>query len=66
MSLGNTVSPQILDEIVRRIVAVAEPEAIVLFGSAARGELGPNTDVDLLVIKRGDFHRRRLTAAIYR
>lgn len=47
-------------------MAVAEPDVIILFGSAARGELGPNSDLDLLVIKRGEFHRRRLTAAIYR
>ncbi len=41
-----------LDEIVRRVVEVAEPERIVLFGSAARGEMGPHSDVDLLVIKQ--------------
>lgn len=63
---GNTVPSAILDEIVRRVVAVAAPEVIILFGSAARGDLGPNSDLDLLVIKRGTFHRRRLTAAIYR
>ena len=27
----------VLDEIIRRIVAVAQPEKIILFGSAARG-----------------------------
>ena len=44
---------QILDEIVRRVVEVAWPEKIILFGSAARGEMGPHSDVDLLVVKRG-------------
>lgn len=53
-----------LDEIIRRVVEVAQPEKIILFGSAARGEMGPNSDVDLLVIKSG-VHRRRLTQAIY-
>lgn len=56
----------VLDEIVRRIVEVAQPERIILFGSAARGELGPDSDFDLLVIKRGQFHRGRLTGDIYR
>jgi uncharacterized protein len=56
----------VLAEIVRRIVLVAAPERIVLFGSAARGEAGPNSDLDLLVIKPGDYHRGRLTDAIYR
>ncbi|MBI4729455.1 MAG: nucleotidyltransferase domain-containing protein [Acidobacteria bacterium] len=55
----------ILAEIIRRVVEVAGPERIVLFGSAARGEMGPNSDIDLLVIKRGEFHRGRLTEEIY-
>jgi len=58
------VKQEVLDEIIRRIVEVAEPEKIILFGSAVRGEMGPNSDVDLLVVKSG-VHRRRLTQAIY-
>ncbi len=54
-----------LREIVERIVAVADPDRIVMFGSAARGEMGPNSDIDLLVIKAGDHHRGRLTDDIY-
>lgn len=54
----------VLDEIVRRIVDVAQPERIILFGSAARGEMGRDSDVDLLVVKDG-AHRRRLTGRIY-
>src|SRR5437588_13094838 len=60
------VDPAVLKDIVNRIVQAAHPEKIVLFGSAARGEMGPNSDVDLLVIKGGKYHRRRLTTAIYR
>ena len=55
----------VLDEIVRRIVEVAHPERIVLFGSAARGQTGPDSDVDLLVIVPPGAHRRRLTMDIY-
>ena len=55
----------VLAEIVRRIVRVAAPERIVLFGSAARGEAGPASDLDLLVIKPGRYHRGRLTEEIY-
>jgi predicted nucleotidyltransferase len=47
------VAPETLNEIVRRVVETAQPEKIILFGSAARGEMGPNSDVDLLVIKGG-------------
>jgi predicted nucleotidyltransferase len=58
--------PAVLADIVRRIVEVARPRQIVLFGSAARGAMGPNSDVDLLVVKGGRFHRGRLLEAIYR
>lgn len=54
-----------LDEVVRRIVAVAEPGRISLFGSAARGESDPDSDPDLLVVKSG-VHRRRPAQQIYR
>ncbi len=35
---------------VRRIVAQFNPEQIILFGSHARGQAGPDSDVDLLVV----------------
>ena len=60
------LNPTVLKGIIRRIVAVATPEKIILFGSAARGEMGPNSDVDLLVIKRGRFNRAKVTTDIYR
>lgn len=42
-----------LDDIIQRIVDVAEPEKIILFGSAARGDMNRHSDVDLLIIKEG-------------
>ncbi len=39
-----------VDEIVRRIVARFNPEAVILFGSRARGTGGADSDVDLLVV----------------
>ena len=54
-----------LAEIVRRIVAVAQPEKIILFGSAARGQMGRDSDLDLLVIKAGPVHRGHLIEEIY-
>ena len=62
--MAGHVRQEVLDEIIRRIVEVAQPEQIILFGSAARGEMGPNSDADLLVVKSG-VHRRRLAQAIY-
>ena len=40
----------ILLEIVRRLVEAYHPECIYLFGSRARGEAGPNSDYDILVV----------------
>jgi uncharacterized protein len=57
--------PTALEALVRRIVEVARPERIVLFGSAARGEMGPDSDLDVLVVKSGVQHRRRLAQDIY-
>ncbi len=58
--------PAILAQIVEQIVRAAKPEKIVLFGSAARGEMGPDSDIDLLVIKAGKYNSHRVTTAIYR
>jgi predicted nucleotidyltransferase len=54
-----------LADILRRVVAVAPPDRIVLFGSAARGDMGPDSDVDLLVVESGVTHRRRLAQQIH-
>jgi predicted nucleotidyltransferase len=55
----------LLSEVIRRVVEVASPDRIILFGSAARGEASPDSDVDLLVVKAGVTHRRRLAQRIY-
>ena len=43
-----------LAEIVRRLVDAYQPERIYLFGSVARGEAGPDSDYDLLVVVGDD------------
>jgi predicted nucleotidyltransferase len=55
----------LLDEVIRRIVDVARPERIILFGSAARGEASPDSDLDLLVVKSGVSSPRRLAGEIH-
>ncbi|MBI4678690.1 MAG: nucleotidyltransferase domain-containing protein [Elusimicrobia bacterium] len=49
-----------LAEVIRRVVEVAHPDRIILFGSWARGEADPDSGLDLLVVKSGVSHRRRL------
>lgn len=46
------------------MVEIAAPDRIILFGSAARDEMGPHSDVDLLIVKN-NVHRRRLAGDIY-
>lgn len=41
-----------IQDIARQIVEKYHPEKIILFGSAARGGFTPDSDVDLLVIKK--------------
>lgn len=43
-----------LAEIVRRLVDAYQPERIYLFGSYARGDVGPDSDYDLLVVVQDD------------
>jgi uncharacterized protein len=39
-----------IERMVKRIVKKFHPEKIILFGSQARGDAGPDSDIDLLVI----------------
>ena len=41
---------KVIDRMARRIVRRFHPERIILFGSHARGDAGPDSDVDLLVV----------------
>lgn len=54
-----------LKKAIRIIVRVAEPDKIILFGSHARGDDRPESDYDLLVLKRGVQKERELTQKIY-
>ena len=56
---------EVLDELVRRIVAEVGPRRIVLFGSAARGEAQPGSDIDLLIVMPDGVHRRQTAQHLY-
>lgn len=55
-----------LDEVVNRIVQAVHPEKIVLFGSRARGDHRPDSDVDLLIIQKTSEPRYRRSVPIRR
>ena len=44
------VAAKEIQRMVRQIVSRFHPERIILFGSHARGDAGPDSDVDLLVV----------------
>ena len=49
-----TASDPVLAEVVRRLVEAYRPEQIYLFGSVARGDAGPDSDYDLMIIVPDD------------
>ena len=70
MREGEALSPpmvdqQLLDELVRQIVQTVHPRRIVLLGSAARGQMGPHSDIDLLVVMPDGVHRRQTAQRLY-
>jgi predicted nucleotidyltransferase len=57
-------NPEMLEKILARVLSVIKPEKVILFGSAARGDTGPDSDIDLLVIAKVT-HRRKTAQRIY-
>jgi uncharacterized protein len=51
---GRAHNDTVLDEIVRRLVGAYHPLQVYLFGSKARGEAGPDSDYDLLLVVPDD------------
>ena len=54
-----SVDHPMLAEMVRRLVKVYDPDRIYLFGSAARGNAGPDSDYDFMVVVGDDAPRER-------
>ena len=57
---GVAEGPAVLDDVVRRIAERFSPDKIILFGSRARGDANPDSDIDLLVLfpEVADPHQR--------
>ena len=54
--------PRVPAELLDSVVAYFHPRQVILFGSAARGEAGPGSDFDLLVVLDDDAPTEMLTA----
>jgi uncharacterized protein len=51
------ITRQQIESIVAQLVAEFRPERVILFGSQARQDGGPDSDIDLLVVQRFDGSR---------
>jgi uncharacterized protein len=54
----------VLAEVVRRLAEAYLPERIYLFGSVARGDAGPDSDYDILVVVPEDAPPERLRSRL--
>lgn len=59
-----TVNEKLLTEIVQRVLSVARPERIILFGSAATGRMTRDSDIDLLVVVATPGNTRLASIAV--
>ena len=57
---------QTIEKVVNRIVQAVQPLQIILFGSAARDEMGPDSDLDVLVVMPDGTHRLQTMRLLYR
>lgn len=58
------VSEHLIREIVHRILGVSEPKSIILFGSAAAGRMGRDSDIDILIIEAQPENTRQESVRI--
>jgi uncharacterized protein len=60
------VRETLLNEVVRRVLTVAHPDKIILFGSAAADQMTEDSDLDLLVIEPDPANTRDRSVKIRR
>jgi predicted nucleotidyltransferase len=60
------VTDDVLDEAVQRILHVGSPLRVVLFGSHARGEARPDSDLDILIVEESDLPKHKRSIPYYR
>ena len=52
ITTNQSVTSEVLNQIIKRLVALAAPVKIILFGSNARGEAQLDSDLDLLIVEK--------------
>ncbi len=61
-----TLTPALVQEIVKRIIDAVDPDQVILFGSYAYGIPHKESDIDILVIMETDCPRHKQSVALYR
>lgn len=56
---------EVIEETLRRVVEYFSPLHVYLFGSSARGDMHPRSDIDLLVVVPDDAPAEKLSGGIY-
>lgn len=59
------IDSKTIERLVASITEVVQPLRIILFGSAARGEMQVGSDIDVLVVMPEGTHRRRTAQLLY-
>lgn len=60
------INNEMLTLLVSQILEVCQPQRILLFGSASKGEMHANSDIDILIIVPDGIPRRKTVQKIYR
>jgi predicted nucleotidyltransferase len=58
-------SQAVIEELIRRVVGAVHPLRLILFGSAARGDMRPDSDIDVLLVMPEGTHRRRTAQDVH-
>jgi len=58
------IDEKLMNEIVRRILSVANPERVIVFGSAATGTMDRDSDIDLLILEPAPSNTREASVRI--
>ena len=60
------VTDELLNEAVQRILEAGSPLKVVLFGSHARGQARPDSDVDVLIVEESELPKHKRSIPYYR
>jgi len=66
MNATDMQGDEIIQTIVDRIAQAIQPQSIILFGSWARDQRGPHSDIDILVIQDSALPRHQRYAQVRR